>query len=125
MRTRFGTSAWQAIKRLLGLNGDPKGSVFNLAVEIRKLVSLAHPSMSVDKRELLSIDYLICDMDCTTMQRHILTADTTTVTNTVLATEEYLVVGGVDCVSCKAVDETDQLGRLAGGLNNNQKFWSG
>lgn len=65
MRTRFGTSARQAKECLLGLRRDPQGSVLDLAMEIWKLVNLAHPSTHVNERELLVIDYLIRAMSNT------------------------------------------------------------
>lgn len=86
--SKFGTSPRQATERLLGLKGDLQESVLDLAMEIRKLVSLAHPSTPINERELLSICYLILGIDNKSLQRHLLSVDTTVAANTVLAIEE-------------------------------------
>lgn len=85
-------------------------------MKIRKPVNLAHPSKPVCEGELLSTDYLIPGMGNKFLQPYLLTTDTTTTANTVLAIEEYPAVGTVDCPSWKAAEETNQSELLVGPL---------
>lgn len=89
----------------MGLKRDWQGSMPDLAIELRNLMSLRHPSIALGERELLAIDYLIHAMNNATLQRHLLTADTTTIASTVQSIEEYLAVGNIDQLACKKISK--------------------
>lgn len=69
------------------------------------MVGLAHPSIPIND--------LFRNVHNTSLQRHLLTADTTMVASTALAIEKYLAVGAVNCVDCKLVERKHLLGQLA------------
>lgn len=56
LRTRNGVSTRQAKELLLGLKRDSQKSVFDVATEIKRVVSVAYLSMHVDKREQPAVD---------------------------------------------------------------------
>lgn len=76
------------------LRWDPNGSIFELSVNVGRLVGLAHPYVPVSERGQLVIDCLIDNVDDRDIQFHLLTADTSTVAKTVRAIEEYIAVRG-------------------------------
>lgn len=84
LQTLYDISTRQVKNRLLGLKQGSQGSVFDLAVDIGRLASLAHPYISVADREQITVECLICSMDSWAIQRHLLTADTYRVARTIL-----------------------------------------
>lgn len=62
----------------------------DLSVEIGRLGNSVHTSMPTEDRDQLTIDFLVMSMDSRSIQRHLLTANTTTVVGTVQAIEDYL-----------------------------------
>lgn len=58
-------------------------SVFDLAIEIRQLISLAHSYMPIADKAHIVVDYLICSVENRAMQRHFQYVDTSTVESTV------------------------------------------
>lgn len=67
------------MESLLNLARDPQDSVFDLAIEIGRLVGLAHSYILTGDRDQLVGDYLVSSMHSRAIQRHLLTIDTTTV----------------------------------------------
>lgn len=97
------------------LKKDPQGSVYDLAIEIRKLVSLAHSYVPVEDRKQTKSEYLIHSADNRAIQRYLLSVDTFTVEGTVKAIDEYFAIGTSDRTVCKAVGEdtaSNQLTKL-------------
>lgn len=88
----------------------PQGSAFDLAVEIGRLVGLAHPYKTTGNRDCLVMDYLMRNR---AIHRHLLTANASTATGTVRAIKEYLVVGSSNLPTCKVVGEETESIQLA------------
>lgn len=68
----------------------------DLAIDIRKLVSVAHSNIPIGDREQMVINYLIHNVYNLAIQRHLLSVDTSTVPNPMLAIDEYLATGVQD-----------------------------
>lgn len=92
--------------------------MFYLAVKIKRLVNVAQPSTPSYEMEQSFLDHLIRSMSSVSLWRHLLTADTYTVTGIVLAIEQNLFVGGADHSACKAARETDDLEQLVHSITN-------
>lgn len=112
LRARYGTSVRQAKERLLSLKRGSSQPIPDLALEIKGLVGLAHPTMSEREREQMAIDHLIRSLDNKALQRHLLTADTSTLAQAQVAIEEYLSVGGTDRAVVRTVEETEPTTQL-------------
>lgn len=55
-RSKYGVSASEAKELLMPIKKDPQGSVYRLAINIQKLVSLAHSYIPVRDREHIILD---------------------------------------------------------------------
>lgn len=66
-------------------------------------VSSAHPTVAVTERHQLVINHLVWNMNSTSVQRHLRTADANTVASTILAIGEYLAGGNSNRPTCQTV----------------------
>lgn len=96
LSTTCGTSVRQAKDKLIALSMDSQSSVFELAIEISLLLSLAHSHIPIADREQIVVDYLIHSVENHVMQRHLLSVDTSTMEGIVRAIEKYLAIGAQD-----------------------------
>lgn len=68
-------------------------------------MSRAHSYVPMLDREQVTIDYLIRGMDSKAIQCHLVTIDSSTVSGTERAIEEYLAIKNCICPSCKVIGE--------------------
>lgn len=103
--TRYGLTTDPVKEKLEKMRHYPNRSVFNLSVEIGRLVGLAHPHVPASECSDLIAEYLIESLDNRTLQCHLLVTDTFTVAKTVQAIDDYLTVRSPDWPTCKTIGD--------------------
>lgn len=92
--SRFGISTKKARDRLKIMHKSPHESVYELGMEINKMVKIAYPRMDQADRSEMAIDTFSKAMDNRALQRHLLARPPLDISEAISFTEEFLQVGG-------------------------------
>lgn len=96
LRVRFGISERQGKERLMSLRKKAQDSMYDHAVEIKRLVEVAFPTLRAIDRDQLALDYFHRSIDNKAYQRHILALNLRTMEEAISAAEDFFAVGGVE-----------------------------
>lgn len=98
----------------------PTGVISDFAMEIGHLAKQAHLCLPIAEQDLHTIGYLVRILGSKALQKHLVTANTSTIASTVLAIEGYLAIDNAGRPACKATGEAvgnDHLGKVVSVLS--------
>lgn len=78
----------------------------DFAIEIGHLVKLGHPYLPVSERGSLAVEHLVRNLYNKQLQKHQLTADTSSISSSVLAIRSYMVIDNSGKSACEVTSET-------------------
>ena len=108
LRSRFGITTKQAKDQLRTIRRNPGQSLHELSCEISKLTNLAYGNLSSADRTEMALDTFSRALEHVGVQRHLLQAKPTTLSEMVRTCEEFFQIGKETKMKLTAISETEE-----------------
>ena len=107
LRSRFGLTPKQAKDMLRSIRKNPNQSLHELGCEITKLTNLAYGNLSKDDRTEMALDTFARALEHVGVQRHLLQAKPTSMSEMVKCCDEFFQVGKESKTKLTAITEEE------------------